>query len=189
MNKKILIASLFATLMLLVPMTSAVGVSVAHENMLIKNIQPSIEVIIEVTGNGRTFHITTYISNNGDEQVTLMLLGMPGGGFEIYNQNEEMVYRAPQFVLLIVWELTLEPGQIVEMFSNTWKGVDNDWKNLPSGNYSVRGFVLEESGDIFSEPVNIYLEKAKSKNILRLLERFPNLFPILRLLIQRLGLQ
>ncbi len=160
-----------------------IGVAVAHENVSIKNIQTSLEVIIDVTGDGRNFHITTYIRNNGDENVTIMLRCQPGGGFEIYNQNEELVYNSPKYVWPIMWELTLAGYQTEEIFNETWKGVDNNSKNLPSGKYSIKGIVFTDNGDIFSEPEDIYLEKAKSKNILSFLERFP----ILQRILQRLG--
>jgi len=173
--KKIFVEIIFVTIILLfLP-----AATFAYENVSIKNSQFSLEVSVEVTGSGRTYHIATYISNDGDEQVTVMLICMPGGGFEIYNQNEELVYNSPKYVWWIMWELSLAAYQTEEIFNETWNGVDNDWKNLPSGNYSVRGVVFTDGGDIFSEPVDIYLEKAKSKNILRFLEQFPLLQKIL----------
>jgi len=167
MQKKLLIKSLTIGIIVLF-----IGIAVAHENVSNKNIQPSLEVIIDVTGNGGNFHITTYISNNGNENVNIILRCKPGGGFEIYNQNEELVYNSPKYVWPIMWELYLAVYHTEEIFNGTWKGVDNNLKILPCGNYSVRGVVFTDDGDIFSEPVNIYLVKAKSKNISSFLELF-----------------
>jgi hypothetical protein len=149
-----------------------IGIAVAHENVSIKHSQPSLEVTVDVSGSKRIFDITTYISNIGDEQVTIMITTIPGGGFEIRYNEEGIVYEAPFFFFPDVWDLTLNPGQIQEIYNETWKGVDISGNKLPSGNYSVRGFVNTGNGDFFSEFVDIYLEKAKSKNILSFLERY-----------------
>ena len=139
-----------------VSVTSSIGEK--YENILIKNSQSSLEVIINVTGNGRVFHITTYIKNNRDENVTILFDCIPGGGFEIYKQNEELVYNSPKIVFWMTWELTLAAYQKEEIFNDTWIGIDNNWKNLPSGNYSVKGVVFT-GNDLYSEPVNVYLGK------------------------------
>jgi hypothetical protein len=175
--KKIFVGIIFITILLLFLPAD----TFAYENVSIKNSQFSLEVTVEVAGSGRIYHITTYISNNGDEQITVRLICMPGGGFEIYNQNEEMVYHVPKLVWLIVWDLSLDPGQTEEMYSETWKGVDNYGRKLPSGDYSVRGIAFTDDGDILSEPVNIHLEKAKSTYILKFLNHFPLLERLLSL--------
>ena len=54
-----------------------IGAVAAQGNVLIKNIKPSLEVVIDVTGSGKIFHITTFIKNNGDEEVTIMLICQP----------------------------------------------------------------------------------------------------------------
>ena len=167
----------FGIIVLFLPATSF-----AYENVSINNSQSSLEVFVEVKGCGRIFYITTYIRNIGDEQVTIMILNMPGGGFEIYNQDEMMVYYTPDYVLLIVWEITLNPGQTKEMYSETWIGVDDYGNKLPGGNYSVIGFVNAEGGDIYSEPVNIHLKKAKSMYILEFLNHFPLLVRFLNII-------
>ena len=111
-----------------------------------------------------------------------MLICKPGGGFEIYNQNEELVYNSPKLVWLIMWSLSLEAYQTKEIFNQTWKGIDNDWSKLPNGKYSVAGVVFIDSGDIFSEPFDIHLERAKIKNIMSFLDRFPILQRLLNLI-------
>jgi hypothetical protein len=70
------------------------------------------------------------------------------------------------------WNLTLDPGQTEDIFSEFWRGVDDSGKTLPSGNYSVIGFVNAEGGNIFSEPANIYLNKAKSIYGIEILNHF-----------------
>ena len=166
--KKTFVGVIFVTIIFLFLPVS----TFAFENVPIKSSQSALEVTVEVTGDGRIFHIMTYISNVGDEQLTVSILGMPGGGFEIHN-IEEMVYYTPKFYFMIEWALTLDPGQTKKMYSEIWKGVDDYGNKLPSGDYSVKGFVRAEDGDIFSEPVNIHLTKAKITNILQLLNHFP----------------
>ena len=61
---------------------------------------------------------------------------------------------------LILWELTLEKGQKKEIFNDTWRGFDNNWRYLPSGTYKLRGVVFLDDGNIFSEYVDITLEKS-----------------------------
>ena len=172
--KKIFFGVIFVTIIFLfLP-----AATLAFENAPIKNCQSALEVTVEVIGSGRTFHIATYISNVGDEQLTIDILGMPGGGFEIHNP-EEMVYYTPKLYLMIVWTLTLDPGQTVKMFSETWKGVDDYGNKLPSGDYTVRGFVRAEGGDIFSELVKLHLEKTKNTYISEFLNHFPILESLL----------
>ncbi len=166
--KKIFVGIIFVTTMLLF-LPSA---TFAFENVPIKNSQSALQATVKVIGGGRTFHIPTYISNVGDEQVTIEILGTPGGGFEIYNA-EEMVYYTPKFYSMIVWGLTLDPSQTVKMFSEIWRGVNYYGKKLPSGEYSVSGFVRAEGGYIFSDPVNIHLEKTKNMYLLEFLNHFP----------------
>jgi len=169
MNKNMLSKTLvMGVIILFLPATTF-----AFENVSINNCQDSLEVFVEIIWCGRIFDITTYIRNVGDEQVTIIILNMPGGGYEIYNQDEMMVYYTPDYVLLIVWELTLNPGQIKKMYSETWIGVDDYGKKFPGGDYSVIGFVNTEGGDIYSEPINIHLEKAKNMYILEFLNHFP----------------
>ena len=145
----------------------------AVENISINTCQPSLMVTVEFTGSGRRFDITTYISNIGDEQVTVTIMNFPGGGFKIHNAEEELVYYVPNFVFPMEWNLTLEPGQTEDIFSEFWRGVDDSGGKLPSGNYSVIGFVNAESGNILSEPVNIFLGKAKNNYILQILNHLP----------------
>jgi len=151
----------------------------AHENVSIKGALSTLEVTVEVIGSGRTYHITTYISNTGEEQVIVTLICMPGGGFVIKNQNEEEVYHAPKYVYWIVWDLTLNPGQTKEIYNETWTGLDDDWKKLPCGDYLVRGVVFTDKEDIFSEPVTIHLEKVKNMHISEFLSHFPLLLRFL----------
>ena len=155
------------TLLLFLPNTT-----LAFENISVNTCQPSLEVTVEFTGSGRRFDITTYLSNIGDEQVTVTNMNFPGGGFKIHNAEEELVYYVPDFVFPMEWNLTLEPGQTEDIFSEFWRGVDDGANNLPSGNYSVIGFVNVESGNILSEPVNIFLGKAKNNYILQMVNHF-----------------
>jgi hypothetical protein len=177
--KKIMVGIIFTTLILLFLPTA----TFAYENVSINNSQTSLEVSLEITGSGRTYDISTYINNNGDEQVTVTLICLPGGGFVIYNKNEKMVYHVPKSVFWVVWELTLDPGQTEEIYSGTWKGVDDYGIKLPSGDYSVIGVVFTVEGDIFSEPVNLHLEKTKNTNILEFLNHFPMLENLLSFFI------
>ena len=156
-----------------------IGMAAAQDNVSIKNIKSSLEVIIDVTGDGKTFHITTSLRNIGDENETIWLICQPGGGFEIYNQSEELVYNSPKLVWWIMWNLSLEPYQTEEIFNETWKGVDNNLSKLPNGKYSVMGVVFTDGGDIFSDPADIHLERAKIRNIICFLERFPILLRLL----------
>lgn len=146
--------------------------SFAIENISINTRQSSLEVTVEFTGSGRRFDITTYLSNIGDEQVTVTIMNFPGGGFKIYNAEEEIVYYIPDIVLPMEWNLTLDPGQTEDIFSEFWRGVDDSGKKLPSGNYSVIGFVNAKGGNILSEPVNIFLNKAKSYYDMEILNHF-----------------
>ena len=155
--KKTFVGIFFITILLLFLPTTIF----AYENVPIKNSQLSLEVSVEVTGSGRTFDIVTCISNNGNETVTIMIPNIPGGGFVIYD-GEWSVYYAPHFFFPDVWYLTLDPGQSQEMYSETWKGVDDSGNKLPSGDYSVIGFVDAEGRRIYSEPVGIHLEEANS---------------------------
>jgi hypothetical protein len=159
-----------------------IGMAVAQENVSIKNIKSSLEVIIDVTGNGKTFHITTSLRNIGNKNETVWMICQPGGGFEIYNQSDELVYNSPKLVWWIMWNLSLEPNQTEEIFNETWKGVDNNWSKLPNGKYSVRGVVFSDDGDIFSDPADIHLERAKIRTITDFLERFPILLRLLNLI-------
>lgn len=148
------------------------GISYAYENVPIKNCQSSLEVIIEVNRTGRIFHIEIYLINNGDEQITILIPNLPGGGFVIHDQGR-MVYYTPKIFFPMVWYLTLDSGEMVEMYKETWKGVNDYGQMLPSGDYSAIGFVFVESEIIFSESINIHLEKAKNINILEFLNHFP----------------
>jgi hypothetical protein len=163
-------------LLLLLPVTTF-----ANESVSIKNSQSSLEVTVEVTGSGRVYDISTYIRNNEDEQVIVTFICMPGGGYEIYNKNGKMVYFEPQFVWLVLWDLTLEPGQTELLYSSIWHGVDLYKRILPSGDYSIKGVGYSEDGDIFSEPVNIYLPKTRNKCTLDFLNQFPLLVRFLSL--------
>jgi hypothetical protein len=153
----------------------------AIESLYIEKPPFSLNVSIDVTGNIRTFHIVTYITNNGNEKESVKLICMPGGGFEIYNQDEVLVYNSPKMVWLIMWELLLEPGQAKEIFNETWKGINNYNQKLPSGKYFVRDVVFTDNGNIFSEQVDIFLEKTIDKNNLIFFQQFP--------ILQRLILQ
>lgn len=145
----------------------------ANESVSIKNSQSSLEVTVEVTGSGRVYDISTYISNNGDDQAIVTFICIPGGGYEIYNKNGKMVYFEPQFVWWALWDLNLEPGQTELLYSGVWHGVDLHRRILPSGDYSIKGVGYSEDGDIFSEPVNIYLSKTRNKCTLDFLNQFP----------------
>lgn len=146
--------------------------TLAFENISVIDYQPSLEVTVDFTGSGRRFDITSYLSNIGDEKVTVTILNFPGGGFKIYNAVEELVYYVPDFVFPMEWNLTLDPGETKDIFSEFWKGVDDSGKSLPIGNYSVIGFVNAEGGNIFSEPINIFLGKVKNKYILQNINHF-----------------
>ena len=174
--KKIVIGIIVILLLLLLPVTTF-----ANESISIKNSQSSLEVTVEVTGSGRVYDISTYISNNGDEQVTVTFICMPGGGYEIYNKNGKMVYFEPILVWWVLWDITLEPGQTKELYTSTWKGVNIYGIRLPSGDYSIKGVGYSEDGDIFSEPVNIYLPKTRNKCALDFLNQFPLLVIFLSL--------
>lgn len=174
--KKIVIGITVILLLLLLPVTTF-----ANESVSIKNSQSPLEVTVEVTGSGRVYDISTYISNNGEEQVIVTFICMPGGGYEIYNKNGKMVYFEPQFVWCVLWDLTLESGQTELLYRSTWHGVDLYRRILPSGDYSIKGVGYSEDGDIFSEPVNIYLPKTRNKCALDFLNQFPLLVRFLSL--------
>jgi hypothetical protein len=106
------------------------------DNTLMSN-QHSIEVIVDGNGNGRNFHMTTYIKNNEDENVVNKFSYIPGAGFEISNQNEELVYISPKNVWWIMRELLIAADQTEDIYNQSWNVIDNNWKKLPGGNYSV----------------------------------------------------
>jgi len=183
--KYVFIVSIFTAIMLVsVSVTALVFENVSvkdNKKTTNKNSLSSLEVSIDIEGSGRIFYIKTYITNTGPEPVIIELNGLPGGGFEIYNQNGDKVYHAPKYVLLIVWDLTLLPDQTETMYFDLWAGINDDGNWLPPGDYSVKGFVSTTDGFIYGEPENIHLSKAKNSYTFNFLASFPLLSRLLNL--------
>ena len=187
MKKKLI--GIFVCALLIITVLPVSGTASVFENVSVKdnkkttnkNSLSSLEVSIDIEGSGRIFYIKTYITNTGSEPVIIELSGLPGGGFEIYNQNGDKVYHAPKYVLLIVWDLTLLPDQTETMYFDLWAGINDDGNRLPPGDYSVKGFVSTTDGFIYGEPENIHLSKAKNSYTFNFLASFPLLSRLLNL--------
>ena len=183
MKKKILIMTVVVSIIMM-PLSATAFVSekaIAEykQKTIDQNSLTPFEVSIEIEGSGRAYLISTYITNTGDEDETILTDCAPGGGFEIWNQNGEEIYYAPQFVLPMILQLTIEPGETETLFFDLWTGVDNVGIPQPEGTYTVKGYVLTGLEKIYSEPSTINLAKTKTNTVFAFLGHFPLLTRIL----------
>jgi hypothetical protein len=172
MKRKILTATIFVT-MLLLPLFSIATVSETTTN------ERGVELTVEVTGRGREYQISVYVSNSGRRPVTLEFSNSPGGGFTIYNRNRREVFHTPEVVLPMIWSLTLRSREKHLLYTESWNGATNNGLRLPSGAYAVKGFADLLDRTVYSEPVTIRLPGVQSKLVYNFLAYFPILSRLL----------
>lgn len=79
------------------------------------------------------------MKNLENESVSLSVGGMPGGGFIILNDHGKIINRFPRYILLLLWGVTLQPGEEIVLYQGTW--FQNNILYLPvrNGNYHFYG--------------------------------------------------
>ena len=79
------------------------------------------------------------MKNLENESVSLSIGGMPGGGFFIINDHGKTINRFPRYFLLLLWGITLQPGEAIILYQGRW--FQNNILGLPvrNGNYHFYG--------------------------------------------------
>ena len=157
MNKKLLIASLFATLMLLVPMTSAVDV--ISKNATMDNQPPSAPDIDGRTRGkvGVSYEFTFATTDPDGDNVSYYVDWDDGTS---YGWTD---YIESGFDVKIAHTWTKKGIYLIRCKANDTHGAESDW--------AYREFIVGT--------------KTVTHNLIcGLFERFPNLFPILRHLLR-----
>lgn len=151
--KKFLLGFILVFLLLLLsPVTRS-----AYENVSSNN-KTFLEATVKVFGFRRIFFILTLLKNLGDEKIRVTIYYMPGGGFEIHN-DEQRVFWTPKIPTRISYSQIIFPGFPRIIYWSFWTGIDDFGNILPNGDYYVKGFVWTEYGDFYSGPVSIHLGK------------------------------
>jgi len=159
MNKKILIASVFATLMLLVPMTSVVGV--INKNATAGNQPPNPPTICGPT-RGKVGVAYAFTFNAVDPDGDNVSYYVDWGDGTSYGWTD---YIESGFDVMISHTWTKKGIYLIRCKANDTHGAESDW-----GIYY--GFKVREN------------KTATHNLICGLFEQFPNAFPILRHLLR-----
>jgi hypothetical protein len=95
------------------------------------------------------------MKNLENESVSLSIGGLPGGGFFIINDNGKIINRYPRYFLLLLWEVTLQPGEEIILYQKTW--FQNSILSLPVRNghyhfYGITGTIYWNGQRITPDP-------------------------------------
>lgn len=83
--------------------------------------------------------VNVTMRNLENTSVSLSIGGKPGGGFFILNDHGKIINRFPRYILLLLWGITLQPGEEIVLYQGRW--FQNNLFGLPvrKGNYHFYG--------------------------------------------------
>ena len=129
----------------------------------------NISVILSTDKNlyniNENISINLNVINTGEENIPITFSNLLFGDFEILNEKEEQVYHFSynKSYLDITANLTIKPGENIELLNTSWNQIDNNQSLLPSGNYTIKGWLPAISQNIYSNNINISLQRETEK--------------------------
>ena len=128
-----------------------------------------VDVSLTLTVEKKTlgWHITTLLTNNGDEWIYVEKDGYGDIGCEIYDGENNEVWSTYTPEYGSTWQIG--PGATYESFT-IWTGTDMDNNKLPEGTYTIIGkagyFIGNEYVPLETDSYSVEVSNAKAKSIL-----------------------
>jgi hypothetical protein len=99
-----------------------------------------IETDKDVYALGETVRALQRVTNEEDVNITLELMSSPGFDLWVLDDSQVKVWSAHKVFAMVVWTLTLTPGEFVER-EYIWDMTDDDGIPVPPGVYEIAGVI------------------------------------------------
>jgi hypothetical protein len=131
-----------------------VGVLVSLSVLATLNFSASAQVILSLMTDkdayclGEPVEISITATNAGNQSVTLLFPNTRRADFRIRDDQNTAIYLWSQGrgFLDMITAVTIEPGSTEELLSSTWEQIDQDGCPIPTGVYSIEGWLVAGLG-------------------------------------------
>ena len=97
-----------------------------------------IETDKDVYALGETVRVLHRVTNEEDADITMQLMSSPAFDLYVLDDSQVKLWSAHKVFAMVVWTLTLSPGEFVER-EYIWDMTDDDGIPVPPGVYEIAG--------------------------------------------------